>query len=67
MSGFKEANQVRVALKMKLCNYAWYSTSTVITVEDGYCVMVTVKHIDNTVRKTIPPVIDGVTIKVESE
>lgn len=67
MSSFKEANQVRVALKMKLSNYAWYSGSGVLSTEDGYCVSVTVKHIDNTVRKVVPPVINGVTIKVESE
>jgi hypothetical protein len=67
MSGFREANQVRVALKMKLCNYAWYSSSAVLAIDDGYCVMVTVKHMDNAVRKTIPPVIDGVSVKVESE
>lgn len=67
MSTFKEANQVRVALKMKLCNHAWYSSSTVLAVDDGYCVTVTVKQIDNAVRKTIPPVINGVSIKVESE
>lgn len=67
MSTFKEANQVRVALKMKLCNHAWYSSSTVLSVDDGYCVVVTVKEVTNAVRKAVPPVIDGVTIKVESE
>jgi len=67
MSGFKEANQVRVALKMKLSNYSWYSSSGVFAVDDGFGVTVTVKQIDNAVRKIVPPVVDGVSVKLELE
>ena len=67
MTTFKEANQVRAALKMKLSNYAWYSASGVFTVDADYLIVITVKKIDNQVRKLIPPVIDGVSIKTELE
>lgn len=65
MATFKEANQVRLSLKMKLSQYAWYNSSHVISDSDGYSVIVEVKRIDNSVRKLIPPVIDGVDIKAE--
>lgn len=67
MSTFKEANQVRIALKMKLSQFSWYNSSSVLSVEDGYTVVVVVKHIDNVVRKQVPPVVDGVSVKVEAE
>jgi hypothetical protein len=67
MSTFKEANQVRIALKMKLSNYSWYKSSRVITDSDGYSVVIGVQQVDNKVRKIISPVIDGVSIKVEAE
>jgi hypothetical protein len=67
MATFKEANQVRLALKMKLVQHFWYSSSAVISTEDGYSVLVVVKHIDNKVRKLVPPVVDDVSVKTESE
>ena len=67
MSTFSDANQVRLALKMKLSMYAWYSSSTVITVDDGFGVVVGVKRMDNGIRKLVPPVIDGVSVKAEVE
>lgn len=67
MSTFKEANQVRVALKMKLAQYCWYSSCRVASENDGYYVIVVVKNINNIVRKVISPVIDGVSIRTESE
>lgn len=65
MATFKEANQVRLSLKMKLSQYAWYNSSHVTSDSDGYSVVVEVSQIDNNVRKIISPVIDGVDIKVE--
>jgi hypothetical protein len=65
MATFNEANQVRVSLKMKLSQFAWYSSSAIIASSDDYSVLVKVKHINNIVRKVISPVIDGVSIKVE--
>jgi hypothetical protein len=65
MSTFSEANQVRLGLKMKLSQYAWYSSSYVAAVDDGFAIVVVVSHIDNKVRKIISPVIDGISIKTE--
>lgn len=67
MSTFSEANQIRLILKMKLSQYAWYSSSTVLSIDDGFGVVVGVKQLDNAVRKLIPPVIDGVSVKTEVE
>ena len=67
MSTFFEANQIRLMLKMKLSQYAWYSSSTVLSLDDGFGVVIGVKQLDNAVRKLIAPVIDGVSVKVELE
>lgn len=67
MSTFYEANQVRISLKMKLSVYSWYSSSTIISENDGYSIIVNVKKLDNNVRKIITPVINGVSIKVALE
>lgn len=65
MSTFREANQVRVALKMKLSNFYWYNSSSVLFDQDDYYIVVHVKKLDNQVRKTIPPVFDGISIRTE--
>ncbi len=67
MATFREADQVRLALKMKLHFHAWYKSSTVVPDNDGYSVIVGVKHLDNQVRKIISPVLNGVAIKVDTE
>lgn len=67
MSTFYEANQVRLGLKMKLSAYHWYNSIRVSTVSDGFGVIIGVKQVDNTVRKLIPPVVDGISIKTEIE
>ncbi len=67
MSTFSEANQVRLMLKMKLSMYSWYSSSTVVSIDDGFGVIVGVKHMDNNVRKLVAPVVDGVSVKAELE
>lgn len=67
MSTFSEANQVRLSLKMKLSQFAWYNSSHVATEDDGFSIVVNVKFLDNKVRKIISPVIDGVSIKTEVE
>lgn len=67
MATFKEAHQVRVSLKMKLSQHCWYANSTVVSNEGDYSVVVVVKKLDNKVRKIIPPVIDGISIKVEEK
>jgi hypothetical protein len=67
MSTFKEANQVRTSLKMKLSQHYWYSGSVVASGGDDYYVVINVKKLDNQVRKIIPPVVDGIAIKAEAE
>lgn len=67
MSTFGDANQVRLMLKMKLSQYSWYNSSTVLSNDDGFGVVIGVKHLDNAVRKLIPPVVDGVSVKAEVE
>lgn len=67
MATFKEANQVRISLKIKLSQYSWYSSSAVVTADDGYSIAVYVNRLDNSVRKVVTPVIDGVSIKTELE
>jgi hypothetical protein len=65
MATFKEANQVRAALKMKLSFFHWYSASGVFSGDGDYYIVVSVKKLDNFVRKNIPAVINGVTVKTE--
>lgn len=67
MSTFSEANQVRLMLKMKLSQHSWYSSSTVLSIDDGFGVVIEVKQVDNTVRKLVPPVVNSVSVKVELE
>lgn len=64
MATFKEANQVRVGLKMQLSCYSWYLSSGVIVSEDDYYVGITSSRIDSKVKKVIPPCINGVGIKL---
>lgn len=65
MSTFSEANQVRLALKMKYSQHAWYNSSHVATVDDGFAIVINVRYMDNKVRKVISPVVDGISISTE--
>jgi hypothetical protein len=65
MATFQEANQTRTVLKMKLAIYSWYKSSAVGSASDGWGIVVTVKRIDNKVRKLIPQVINNVSVKTE--
>ena len=67
MSTFKEANQIRTSLKMKLSNHYWYNGSGVFVGGDDYYVVINVKKIDNQVRKIIPPVVEGISIRTEAD
>jgi hypothetical protein len=62
MATFREANQIRVGLKMKLSNYYWYNSSCVLFDKDDYYIVVHVKRLDNQIRKIIPPVSEGISI-----
>jgi hypothetical protein len=67
MSTFKEANQVRLKLKMMYSQYAWYSSSVVISTDDGFGIVMMAHQIDNKIRKLISPVVDGISVKTELE
>ena len=65
MASFSEANQIRLSMKMKLSNYAWFDSSGVFPEEDGFGVLIVVSELNNNIRKLIPPVVDGISIKVD--
>jgi len=65
MNTFSYANQIRLALKMKLSLYAWYSSSRVVPDSDSYSIVVSVSKLDNQVRKVIPQVLSGVGVRTE--
>lgn len=67
MATFGEANQLKSALKMKLINYAWFRTANVVTCDDGYEVIIVTSKIDSSVKKIVPPVVNGVSVKLELE
>jgi hypothetical protein len=65
MATFFEANQVRLALKMQLCRYAWFANTLVIPTKDDFLVVVQVHRIDDGVRKVVPVVKNGIEIKTD--
>lgn len=65
MATLKEANHARAGLKMKLSRFWWYSASEVLPGKGDYYIVVIVKQLNNFVRKHIPSVINGVSIKSE--
>jgi hypothetical protein len=65
MTTFTEANRIRMGLKMKFSNYAWYNWSAVISDHDNFIILINVSRLDNSVRKIISPVVDNVEIKTE--
>lgn len=67
MATYMEANQARLALKMKLNVYYWYNTATIASSDGEYHVIVCVKKINDKIRKIIPQVYNGVFVKTESE
>lgn len=65
MATLKEANLARSGLKMKLSRFWWYSSSEVMPGKGDYYIVVIVKRLNNFVRKNVPSVINGVSIKSE--
>ena len=62
---FKDANQVRLSLKMILSEYAWFEGSSVGIEKDSYYVVVNVSQPHTKLlHKIIPKHKNGVTIKV---
>lgn len=67
MITFNEANQVRLALKMRLSRFCWYVASRVESLNDTYVVYIDVSKINGFVRKQIPSLVDGVKVKIDLE
>lgn len=65
MLTFMEANQARLALKMKLHQYAWYSGSMVQMVKSEYTIIIFVHFKNKNLKKIIPPTYNGFDVKVE--
>lgn len=67
MITFGAANQIRLAIKMKLSHYGWYLSSRVAPTKGGddYEIIVNVRQLNDTVRKAISPVVDGVYVRTE--
>lgn len=67
MSTFIEANQAKLSLKMTLSCYGWYRNMAIVSDGDDWCILVNVSKIDNSIRKIIPIVHNGITVKVDVE
>lgn len=65
MLTFIEANQARLALKMKLHVYAWYSSSMVELIKNEFVITIMVHFKNKSLRKIIPPTFNGFDVKVE--
>ena len=64
MSLFAEANQARLNLKMQLSNYSWYKSSVVISENGDYLIVVSVRNINNFVKKTVNKAANNIKIKI---
>lgn len=67
MASFSEVNKTRISLKMKLSQYWWYNSSSVAMGPEGFSILILVKKLDNQVRKLIPPVINGISVRTNVE
>lgn len=67
MATFGEANQAKLSLKMTLSNYAWYQSVAVVSDGDDWCILVHVDKLDTRVRKVVPIVHKGITVKVDAD
>jgi hypothetical protein len=60
---FNAANQAKLALKMRLSQHHWYRTSHVESEDGEYIVVISVSKPIASIRKDIPEVFEGVSIK----
>jgi len=65
MGTYAEANQAKLSLKMALSNYAWYHNIVVSPDGDDWCILVSITNLDNSIRKIIPIVHRGFSVKVD--
>lgn len=64
MASFNEANQARLALKMRLSQLAWYSSSWLEMDAGDWIVVVNVNgKVDDRIRKEVSPVFNGVEVR----
>ena len=58
MTTFKEANQIRVRLKMQLSDYSWYSSCSILTSNDSdYYIAVFVKNSNSKIKDIVPNIV----------
>ena len=65
MATYKEAFRVRSSMKMAMSQHAWYCGSRVLCEQSDYHIIINVKAINNAVKKVVPPVVNGVSIRLE--
>jgi len=64
VASFNEANQARLALKMRLSQLAWYSSSWLEMDAGDWIVVVNVNgKVDDRIRKEVSPVFNGVEVR----
>lgn len=64
MNDFGLANQARLSIKMSLSRYYWFEGTAIVADGDGWSVVVYSKQIDNEVKKIVPNVHMGVSVKI---
>lgn len=67
MITYYEANQIRLALKMRLSRYHWFSSSYIDVTNSIYIIVVDVKKINKFVKQQVPGVINGVKVRLDLE
>jgi len=67
MITYHEANQTRLALKMKLSRFCWYSSCHIDMVNDTYIIVVDVKKANAFVRKQVNSPINGIKVRIDLE
>lgn len=64
MTSFSEANQAKLALKMSLHLHSFFKTILITSEDNEYSVIVFVDQLNDNVRKIVPNVHNGVSIKL---
>jgi hypothetical protein len=63
-ASFNAANQAKLAIKMKCSQFSWYRSSHIEAEGDEYIVVISITvPVNDAIRKTIPPVYEGVSVK----
>lgn len=65
MATFTEAEQARLSLKMNLSHYAWHNGSSIAYEEGDFIIILQVSKLNNDMKKIIPIVHNGVSVRVD--